>query len=151
MDSTMINSGGPAYSSGEIARTEINRKIVFGDNEMVVKTVYPFMYQNGKTVLRVTVSEDDFSEADLKKLKGNTGVIEHWEQQVHYRADGSVLDEGEWVLKMTYENYTSGDYTSSYENGEYSCEVTRLTEQDIRLAQVQADTDYALALLDALE
>lgn len=131
-------------------QTEIRKKIKFGETEILVTNVYPFMYSNGKIVLRVSALEANTDEATLKLLKDNQGVVEQWEQTVTTNDDGTVV-EGEWVLKMTHENYTSGDYTSSYSNGEYSCEVTKLSKYDIQLNQVQADADYALALLGALE
>lgn len=131
-------------------QTEIRKKIKFGDTEILVMNVYPFMYQSGKIVLRVSAKEENVDEATLKLLKTNTGVVEQLEQTVTINDDGTIT-EGEWELKMTHENYTSGDYTSSYSNGEYSCEVTKLSKYDIQLNQVQADADYALALLGALE
>ena len=130
-------------------QTEIRKKIKFGETEILVTNVYPFMYSNGKVVLRVSALEANTDEATLKLLKDNQGVVEQWEQTVTTNDDGTVV-EGEWVLKMTHENYTSGDYTSSYANGEYSCEVTKLSKYDIQLKQLQADSDFALALLGVL-
>ena len=130
-------------------QTEIRKKIKFGDTEILVTNVYPFMYSNGKIVLRVSALEANTDEATLKLLKDNQGVVEQWEQTVTTNDDGTVV-EGEWELKMTHENYTSGDYTSSYTNGEYSCEVTKLSKYDIQLKQLQADSDFALALLGVL-
>ena len=130
-------------------QTEIRKKIKFGETEILVTNVYPFMYSNGKVVLRVSALEANTDEATLKLLKDNQGVVEQWEQTVTTNDDGTVV-EGEWVLKMTHENYTSGDYTSSYANGEYSCEVTKLSKYDIQLEQLQADSDFALALLGVL-
>ena len=130
-------------------QTKIRKKIKFGETEILVTNVYPFMYSNGKIVLRVSASETNTDEATLKLLKDNQGVVEQWEQTVTTNDDGTVV-EGEWVLKMTHENYNSGDYTSSYANGEYSCEVTKLSKYDIQLKQLQADSDFALALLGVL-
>ena len=130
-------------------QTEIRKKIKFGETEILVTNVYPFMYSNGKVVLRVSASETNTDEATLKLLKDNQGVVEQWEQTVTTNDDGTVV-EGEWVLKMTHENYNSGDYTSSYANGEYSCEVTKLSKYDTQLKQLQADSDFALALLGVL-
>ena len=130
-------------------QTEIRKKIKFGETEILVTNVYPFMYSNGKIVLRVSALEANTDEATLKLLKDNQGVVEQWEQTVTTNDDGTVVD-GEWELKMTHENYNSGDYTSSYANGEYSCEVTKLSKYDIQLKQLQADSDFALALLGVL-
>lgn len=130
-------------------QTETRKKIKFGETEILVTNVYPFMYSNGKIVLRVSALEANTDEATLKLLKDNQGVVEQWEQTVTTNDDGTVV-EGEWVLRMTHENYNSGDYTSSYANGEYSCEVTKLSKYDIQLKQLQADSDFALALLGVL-
>ena len=130
-------------------QTEIRKKIKFGETEILVTNVYPFMYSNGKIVLRVSALEANTDEATLKLLKDNQGVVEQWEQTITVDDEGNTT-EGEWVLKMTHENYNSGDYTSSYTNGEYSCEVTKLSKYDIQLKQLQADSDFALALLGVL-
>ena len=130
-------------------QTEIRKKIKFGETEILVTNVYPFMYSNGKIVLRVSALEANTDEATLKLLKDNQGVVEQWEQTITVDDEGNTT-EGEWALKMTHENYNSGDYTSSYTNGEYSCEVTKLSKYDIQLKQLQADSDFALALLGVL-
>ena len=126
-------------------QTEIRKKIKFGETEILVTNVYPFMYSNGKIVLRVSALEKDTDEATLKLLKDNQGVIEQWEQTVTTNDDGTVI-EGEWELKMTHENYNSGDYTSSYATGEYSCEVTKLSKYDIELKKTRADVDFVMAM-----
>ena len=126
-------------------QTEIRKKVKFGETEILVTNVYPFMYSNGKIVLRVSALESNTDEATLKLLKDNQGVVEQWEQTVTTNDDGTVV-EGEWVLKMTHENYNSGDYTSSYANGEYSCEVTKLSKYDIELKKTRADVDFVMAM-----
>ena len=125
--------------------TEIRKKIKFGETEILVTNVYPFMYSNGKIVLRVSALESNTDEATLKLLKDNQGVVEQWEQTVTTNDDGTVV-EGEWVLKMTHENYNSGDYTSSYTSGEYSCEVTKLSKYYIELKKTRADVDFVMAM-----
>ena len=132
-------------------QTEIRKKIKFGETEILVTNVYPFMYSNGKIVLRVSALEKDTDEATLKLLKDNQGVVEQWEQTITVDDEGNTT-EGEWVLKMTHENYNSGDYTSSYTNGEYSCEVTRVgvTEQKIKsLEDELANTNESLEQTNA--
>lgn len=126
-------------------QTEIRKKIKFGSTEILVKDVYPYLYSGtGKVVLRVSASEENVDEATMKLLKDNQGVIEQWEQTVTIDDEGNVT-EGEWTLKMTHENYNSGDYVSSYANGEYSCEVRRLSKTDIDIKQARADIDFVLA------
>lgn len=102
------------------------KKIIFGNNELPVINVYPYMYTNGKVVLRVSASEENVTEADLKLLQANTDVIDYYE-----------LENEEWVKKITYENYTSGEYVSSYKDGVYSAEVTRIGETEKKVAELE--------------
>lgn len=102
------------------------KKIIFGNKELPVINVYPYMYTNGKVVLRVSASEENVTEADLKLLQANTDVIDYYE-----------LENEEWVKKITYENYTSGEYVSSYKDGVYSAEVTRIGETEKKVAELE--------------
>lgn len=128
------------------------KKIRFGETEFKVQNVYPYRYQSGKgkEVLHIDTNEEYVDDASLKLLKTNTGDIEHYERDIITEDDGTVISEGEWRLVRTYENYINGEYMSTYENGNYTCEVGKLTTYDVKLEQVQADTDFALSLLGAI-
>lgn len=120
----------------------MQKKIKFGNTEIIVKNVYPFKYSSGKVVFRVSASEADTDEATLKLLKTNTAPIKYYETVDTVDEDGNVTEGTEFVLKNTYEGYESGEYVSSYANGVYEAEVTRLGETEKAVKQNTADIEY---------
>lgn len=120
----------------------MQKKIKFGNTEIKVTNVYPFKYSGGKVVLRVSASEADTDEATLKLLKTNTAPIEYYETVDKVDEEGNVTEGTEFVLKATYEGYESGEYVSSYANGVYEAEVTRLGETEKAVKQNTADIEY---------
>lgn len=89
------------------------RQIKFGNNELTVKEVYPYMYQNSKEVIRIKISEDDHTYSDIEALKSDTDVIEYLEDA---------------VTKNEYTGYTE-DYRTTFCNGMWSIELKRKTEE----------------------
>lgn len=128
----------------------MQRKIKFGNTEIMVTNCYPFKYSNGKVVLRVSASEADTNEATLKLLKTNTAPIEYYETVDIVNEDGTVTEGTEFVLKNTYEGYESGEYVSSYKDGIYEAEVTRLDETEKAVKQNSANIEY-LAIMNDIE
>lgn len=120
----------------------MQEKIKFGNTEIKVINVYPFKYSSGKVVLRVSASEADTDEATLKLLKTNTAPIEYYETVDKVDEEGNVTEGTEFVLKNTYDGYESGEYVSSYANGVYEAEVTRLGETEKAVKQNTADIEY---------
>lgn len=118
---------------------KINRKIVFGDTEILVESAGAIM-SSGKTVLEIVAKEENATEEMLKQLKYNREPIEYYEQEASVDEDtGMALEEGEWSKKNTYLDYDSGDYASSYRGGLYTCWVTRMGEMERGLKKVRAD------------
>ena len=124
----------------------MQKKIKFGETEINVTNCYPFKYSNGKIVLRVSASEEEVDESTLKLLKTNTEDILYFEapdvEVLKGDSDGNTetcTEVGEYVLKATYENYTSGDYTSSYSNGIYEAEITRIGETEAKVKILEED------------
>lgn len=128
----------------------MNKKIVFGSNELVVNEVYAYKYSNGKVVLRVMADENKVTEADMKLLKDNKFAIDYYEQEVLTDPETNTSTTGDWVKKITYENYISGEYVSSYQNGQYTAEVTRLGELEMAVQQNAADIQF-LAIMASVE
>ena len=120
----------------------MQKKIKFGNTEIIVKNVYPFKYSSGKVVLRVSESDTDTDEATLKLLKTNTAPIEYYETVDKVDEEGNVTEGTEFVLKNTYDGYESGEYVSSYANGVYEAEVTHLGEIEKAVKQNTADIEY---------
>lgn len=128
----------------------MQRKIKFGNTEIMVTNCYPFKYSNGKVVLRVSASEADTNEATLKLLKTNTAPIKYYETVDNVNEDGTVTEGTEFALKNTYEGYESGEYVSSYKDGIYEAEVTRLDETEKAVKQNSANIEY-LAIMNGIE
>lgn len=128
----------------------MQKEIVFGTTEIKVKNCYPFKYSNGKVVLRVSASEADTDEATLKLLKTNTAPIEYYETVDIVNEDGTVTEGTEFALKNTYEGYESGEYVSSYKDGIYEAEITRLGETEKAVKQNSANIEY-LAIMNDIE
>lgn len=126
----------------------INKKITFGDKELIIENIYPYMYTNGKVVLRVSAKEENVSESDLKQLKDNQLPIIYYEQTVTTDDDENTTEISEWIEKITYDDYTTGEYMSSYLNGIYSCEITRLGEFEKTIQQNTADIKYLSIMSD---
>lgn len=120
----------------------MQKKIKFGATEITVTNVYPFKYSNGKVVLRVSAREEDADEATLKLLKNNVSPIKYYETEDTTDDDGNIVEGTEFILKNTYDGYESGEYVSSYANGVYEAEITRLGEIEKSVKQNAADIEY---------
>lgn len=116
----------------------MSNKIVFGNNELPVTNAYAFRYPNGKVVLRVECDDTVTSEAPMKLLKDNEDDILYYEYNE---------DTEQYELKMTYEGYTTHDYTSSY-NGTYSCEIRQADAVTEQVAMNTADIEYLMLLAE---
>lgn len=97
-----------------------DKKIKFGENELIVSNLYPYRYEYGKgnEVLRIDITEMNASFDDIKKLDGFEGIIYYYEND---------------MLKQPYENYSAG-FSCQYQDGTYSVELKRLNETE-RLVQ----------------
>jgi hypothetical protein len=128
----------------------MQKKIKFGSTEIKVTNVYPFKYSSGKIVLRVSASEKDTDEATLKLLKDNTLAIEYYETIDTVDDDGNTIEGTDFELKNTYEGYETGEYVSSYKDGVYEVEVTRLGETEKAIKQNTSDIEY-IALMSGID
>lgn len=127
------------------------QKIVFTadstEKTIEVKGCFPYLVNQatGKVVLRISASEEDTTFDDLHALKNNdNGIVELYERTV----DPETEEAGEWELKNTYEDYDSGEVSISYQNGQYSCDVTRMGKFEKMVAQTRADVDYLAVMAD---
>jgi len=109
--------------------------------EIEVQSCYSYVSNSaqGRSVLRLSVNEADAGFRDLQALKQNeSGEIEFYERTV----DPESGEAGEWVLKNVYEGYNAGEVEISYQNGQYSCEVTRMGKYEEMVAQNKADIEF---------
>ena len=125
----------------------IMKKIVFGTTEILVTNAYTFKYTNGKIVLRISAREEDTDEATLKLLQDNKEDIRYYESVPVFDENGKEIDS-EYVLKETFECYTSGDYISSYSKGVYEVEIARAGETEQRVKKLENELDMTTAKLD---
>lgn len=120
-------------------------KIEFNNTQIEVQGCYPYLINQatGKVVLRITANEEDATFDQLHGLADNeTGIVKYYERTV----DGEIV--GEWELKNTYEDYDSGEVAIAYQNGVYTCDVTRMGVFEKEVAQQRADIDYIAAMAD---
>lgn len=108
------------------------RKIIFNETEVSVSDCYPYRYENGKEVLRITTTESTFDI--LKGLDGYTGAIQYFEDE---------------VVKTEYSNY-SIDFTCNYSDSTYSVELTRVGTTEIKLQEATDRINELSATLDSL-
>lgn len=124
----------------------MQRKIKFGNTEILVLEAYPYNITPGdrypRVVLRVSAREEDTDEETLKLLKTNTLPIEYYETVDTRDEEGNIIEGTEFVLKNTYEGYDSGEYVSKYRDGVYEVEVTRLGEIQRTVLQTAADVAF---------
>ena len=107
----------------------MSKKIIIGSRELMIEQVYPFRYDygKGKEVLRVEVLETNHSFDEVKLLENvGTQVVEYYEDNVK---------QGE------YTGYCK-DFSCNYVDGKYSIEVTRVSETDRKLDEIQGVLDY---------
>lgn len=95
------------------------KQLKIGTTTLTVEQVYPFRYDNGKgkQVLRITVLETSHNFTELQILKD-------CETDIEYIEDG--------ILKITYLNY-SLDFNCQYNNGKFDVEITRKTDETVRI------------------
>lgn len=99
------------------------KQIKIGKTLLTVASVYPYCYDygKGKQVLRIEVAEKDHSFNDLLVFQNCTTDIEYLENN---------------VSKNIYSNY-SLDFNCQYNEGRYSIEITRKSEETRRLELVE--------------
>lgn len=104
----------------------IMKQLRIKETVLIIDNVYPFRYDYGKgrEVLRIDILEKDHSFEEIKSvLKDCKDTISHYEQ---------VDESEEYVLKNNYDNY-SIDFNCQYNAGTYGVEITRKSDQEIRL------------------
>lgn len=133
--------------SKNLNNEEIKQKIIYGDNiELEVTEIYPFMYQynnlDSKNVLRIKCSIDNSFEDKIKPLMTNTKNIKYYETK------SSNDNTDEYELKTEYLNYTR-DFICNVnsKSGEYEIELTRLSDTDCKVSELQAQMDEIVLLL----
>lgn len=100
------------------------KQIKINEIKLTVEQLYPFRYDygKGKEVLRVDVLESNHSFDEVKVLSNSDNhVIEYFEDD---------------VKKNEYTGYCK-DFSSNYQDGKYSIEITRLSEQDRKIEELE--------------
>lgn len=106
------------------------RTIRFGDEEIVVKSFEPYIYNYGKgiQVLQLKIHEDDITMEQLEMLKAKPECIS-------YYRDG--------VLKDKRDGYTAGcNYSYDDQTGIYFIELRFMGEFEHKVEQVAAALDF---------
>nr|WP_294490752.1 hypothetical protein [uncultured Anaerosporobacter sp.] len=101
----------------------MSKRLIINRNEINVESVYPYRYDfgKGKEVLRVEILESNHNFDDVKVLANiNNQAIEYWEEE----------------KKNEYTGYCK-DFSCNYQDGKYSIEITRLSEQDLKIEELE--------------
>lgn len=100
------------------------KKLVIGSKELIVESVYPFRYEygKGKEVLRIEILEKNHTFSEVKILNNaDNQAIEYYEDE---------------EKKNEYTGYCK-DFSCNYQDGKYSIEITRLSEQDRKIEELE--------------
>lgn len=102
----------------------MSKRLIINRNEINVESVYPYRYDfgKGKEVLRVEILESIHNFNDVKVLANiNNQAIEYWEDE---------------EKKNEYTGYCK-DFSCNYQDGKYSIEITRISESDLKIAELE--------------
>lgn len=102
----------------------MSKKIIIGKKELMIEQAYPFRYDygKGKEVLRVEILETNHTFDKVKVLENaDNQAIEYFEDE---------------EKKNEYTGYCK-DFSCNYQDGKYSIEITRLSEQDRKIEELE--------------
>lgn len=104
--------------------------------------MYQYNNLDSKNVLRIKCSIDNSFEDKIKPLMTNTKTIKYYETK------SSDDNTDEYELKTEYLNYTR-DFICNVnsKSGEYEIELTRLSDTDCKVSELQAQMDEIVLLL----
>ena len=114
------------------------KTITFNNGEedvtLTVQDVMSYTYNAMRTVLKIHVSEEDQSFAEISELKKCTG-------RITYKVDDEVVSE--------YTGYNKGvkGFTANWKDGLFDIELEKMLEEDNRLTQIEATLDFILTVL----
>lgn len=100
------------------------RKIIINGTELTIEQLEPYRYDfgKGKEVLRIEVLESNHNFDEVKVLSNTENhVIEYYNDE---------------EKKNEYTGYCK-DFSCNYQEGKYSIEVTRLSEQDLKIEELE--------------
>lgn len=100
------------------------KKVIVNSKELIVQEVYPFRYDygKGKEVMRIEISESNHNFDEVKALSNSDNQV------IEYLEDEIKINE--------YTGYCK-DFSCNYTDGKYSIEITRLSEQDLKIEELE--------------
>lgn len=113
------------------------KQIKINETKLTVEQLYPFRYDygKGKEVLRVDVLESNHSFDEVKVLSNSDNhVIEYFEDD---------------VKKNEFTGYCK-DFSCNYQDGKYSIEITRLSEQDRKIEELERKLEENTEVINAM-
>lgn len=102
----------------------MSKKIIINNKELQIEGFYPFRYDygKGKEVLRIEVLESNHNFDEVKALMNVDN------QNIEYLEDEEK--------KIEYIGYCK-DFSCNYVDGKYSVEITRISESDLKIAELE--------------
>ena len=113
------------------------KKLIIGSKELIVESVYPFRYDygKGKEVLRIEVLESNHNFDEVKALENTDNqVIEYLEDE---------------EKKNEYIGYCK-DFSCNYVDGKYSVEITRISESDLKISELEKKLAENTKIINAM-
>jgi hypothetical protein len=113
------------------------KKIVINETELTIEQLYPYRYDygKGKEVLRIEVLESNHSFDEVKVLTNSDN------QTIEYYEDNEKKNE--------YVGYCK-DFSCNYTEGKYSIEVTRISESDLKIKELEQKITENTEVLNTL-
>ena len=101
------------------------KTITVNGAQLTIQSLYPYRYDygEGKEVLRIDISRDDHGYAQIEV------VLEHPAGDIVYAEDGEAVN--------VYKGYIL-DFKCNYANRVYSVEITRVTETELKIENLEA-------------
>lgn len=113
------------------------KQVKINETLLTANQVYPYRYDygKGKEVLRIDILESNHSFDEVKVLANTDNQV------IEYLEDGSKKNE--------YTGYCK-DYSCNYVDSKYLIEITRVSESDLKIAELEKKLEENTEVINAM-